>query len=42
MKKMLLLATMLAMLLAGAALAETCRTYCGEFAGFKWCTTTCR
>jgi len=30
------------MLLAGAALAETCHTYCGEFAGFKWCNTTCR
>jgi len=37
----ILLAAMLLMLLAGAALAG-CQTYCGEFAGFRWCNTTCR
>jgi hypothetical protein len=40
-KKLLLLATIFVML-AGAALAGQCSTYCGEFAGFKWCNTTCR
>ena len=41
MKEILLAAT-LAMLLASTALAGSCQTYCGEFAGFKWCSTTCR
>jgi len=40
--KEILLAAMLAMLLAGAALASDCTTYCGEFAGFRWCNTRCR
>jgi len=40
--KEILLAAMLAMLLAGAALAGSCQTYCGTFAGYHWCNTTCR
>jgi len=32
----------LSLLLASAALAGQCQTICGEFAGFKWCNTTCR
>jgi hypothetical protein len=32
----------LSMLLAGAALAGSCQTFCGEFAGYHWCNTTCR
>jgi DNA invertase Pin-like site-specific DNA recombinase len=44
MMKMKLLAGVAAllMLLAGAALAGSCQTYCGEFAGFRWCNTKCR
>jgi len=40
--KKLLFAAALALLLAGAALAGQCSTYCGDFAGFHWCNTTCR
>jgi len=40
--KLLAEIAVLSVLLASAALAETCHTYCGEFAGFKWCNTTCR
>jgi hypothetical protein len=40
--KKILLAAVLLMLLAGAAVAGQCQTYCGEFAGFHWCSTTCR
>jgi hypothetical protein len=32
----------LLVLLASAALAGQCQTICGEFAGYKWCNTTCR
>jgi len=32
----------LSLLLAGAALAETCQTFCGEFVGVRWCQTRCR
>src|SRR5262249_8060286 len=32
----------LSLLLGSVALAGTCSTYCGEFAGFRWCNTTCR
>ena len=44
MMKMKLLAGVAAllMLLAGAALAGSCSTYCGSFAGFRWCNTKCR
>jgi hypothetical protein len=38
--KILLVAMLL--MVAGAALAGSCQTYCGEFAGFRWCNTTCR
>jgi len=38
----ILLATMLLMLLADAALAGSCSTYCGTFAGYRWCNTRCR
>jgi hypothetical protein len=32
----------LSMLLAGAAIAGyKCSTYCGSFAGYRWCNTTC-
>jgi hypothetical protein len=41
MKKAFLIAA-LSLLLASAALAETCQTYCGEFGGFRWCQTRCR
>jgi hypothetical protein len=41
MRKILLTAV-LPMLLAGAALAGSCSTYCGTFAGYHWCNTTCR
>ena len=40
--KKLSLAAALSLLLASAALAETCHTFCGEFAGFRWCQTQCR
>jgi hypothetical protein len=40
--KLLFGVAVLALLLAGAALAGQCQTYCGEFAGFRWCNTTCR
>ena len=32
----------LLMLLAGAAVAGSCSTYCGTFAGYRWCNTQCR
>jgi hypothetical protein len=38
----ILLAVALSMLLVGAALAGSCSTYCGTFAGYRWCNTTCR
>jgi hypothetical protein len=39
----ILLATVLSMLLAGAAIAGyKCSTYCGTFAGYRWCNTQCR
>jgi len=41
MRKILLAAT-LSMLLAGAALAGSCSSYCGTFAGYRWCNTQCR
>jgi hypothetical protein len=41
MRKILLTA-MLSLLLAGAALGSSCVTYCGTFAGFRWCNTRCR
>jgi len=40
--KLLIGVAALSMLLASAALAGSCSTYCGEFAGFKWCNTRCR
>jgi len=40
--KLLVSVAMLLMLLVGAALAGSCSTYCGEFAGFRWCNTRCR
>jgi hypothetical protein len=40
--KLLVGVTVLSLLLASAAFAGSCSTYCGEFAGFKWCNTTCR
>ena len=40
--KLLAEIAVLSMLLAGAALAGQCQTYCGEFNGFRWCNTTCR
>jgi hypothetical protein len=41
MRTLLIVATLT--LLAGAALAgTTCHTYCGTFAGHRWCNTTCR
>jgi len=40
--KLLIGVAVLLILLAGAALAGQCQTFCGEFAGFKWCYTTCR
>jgi len=33
---------LLLLLLAGAALASDCATYCGTFAGYRWCNTRCR
>jgi opacity protein-like surface antigen len=41
MRKILLTAVLL-MLLASAALASDCATYCGTFAGYRWCNTRCR
>jgi len=38
----ILMAVTLSMLLAGAALAGSCSTYCGSFAGYHWCNTRCR
>jgi len=40
--KLLAGVAVLSMLLAKAALAGQCQTYCGEFAGFRWCNTRCR
>ena len=40
--KLLAGVAVLLMLLASAALAGQCSTYCGEFAGFRWCNTRCR
>src|SRR5262249_31839797 len=37
--KKILLAAALSMLLAGAALAGSCSTYCGSFAGYHWGNT---
>jgi opacity protein-like surface antigen len=42
MKKLLLMVAVLAIASAGAALAGSCAQYCGEFSGFRWCSTTCR
>jgi hypothetical protein len=42
MKKLLLMVAVLAIASAGAALAGSCTQYCGVFAGFHWCNTTCR
>jgi len=38
----ILLTVALSMLLAGTALAGSCSTYCGTFAGYRWCNTRCR
>jgi hypothetical protein len=38
----MLLAVMLSLLLAGTAMAGSCSTYCGTFAGHRWCNTQCR
>jgi hypothetical protein len=40
--KIMFAIVMLSTLLAGAALAGTCSTYCGTFAGHRWCNTRCR
>jgi len=40
--KLLAVVAVLSMLLASAALAGQCQTYCGTFAGFHWCNTRCR
>jgi hypothetical protein len=40
--KLLAGVAVLSLLLASAALAGQCQTYCGEFAGFRWCNTKCR
>jgi hypothetical protein len=40
--KLLFGVAVLSLLLAGAALAGQCSTYCGNFAGFRWCNTKCR
>ena len=40
--KLLAGVAVLLLLLASAALAGQCSTFCGEFGGFKWCSTTCR
>jgi hypothetical protein len=40
--KLLAGVTVLAVLLAGAALAGSCTTFCGTFAGHRWCNTQCR
>jgi hypothetical protein len=40
--KLLFGVAVLSLLLASAAFAGQCQTYCGEFAGFKWCNTRCR
>ena len=37
-----LLIAVLSLLLTSMALAGSCQTYCGTFAGFHWCNTTCR
>jgi hypothetical protein len=42
MKTLLLAVAALSLLLAGAALAGSCSTYCGTFAGYHWCNTVCR
>jgi len=42
MKAKVLIGMAVLSLLAGAALAGQCQTFCGEFSGYKWCTTTCR
>jgi hypothetical protein len=40
--KLLAGVAVLLMLLMGAAVAGSCSTYCGVFAGFHWCNTACR
>ena len=40
--KLLVGMAVLSLLLASAALAGQCSTYCGTFGGFKWCNTRCR
>ena len=40
--KLLAVVAVLSLLLASAALAGQCQTFCGEFAGFKRCNTTCQ
>src|SRR5215831_13554783 len=42
MRAKLVAAAALSLLLAGAALAGSCSSYCGSFAGYRWCNTTCR
>jgi len=40
--KILVGVAVMSLLLASAALAGSCMTYCGKFAGHRWCNTTCR
>jgi hypothetical protein len=42
MKYYLLVAAVWAVtVVAGTAIAGSCATYCGTFAGHKWCNTQC-